>query len=126
MKTVALIILMALIPMAALADGPDGRTLSVSTSGAALVVNANPGSIGNKTPQNLIYVTCANSGFTFSAWRYYAATSTWARVVFTGLANPDTAHVVAGLTVPIEGKYDLIWFDMDVGTENIDMLAYTE
>jgi hypothetical protein len=126
MKVLAIIslLLLTMIPVSSLAEGPDGRTVSVDiigNGGGFLLVHANFAT--ENTPSSKVYVT-STGGFTFSAWRYDPRQASWNYVKFTGMAGADTAHVSTGLTVPIEGKYDLIFFASDAGIIDIDVLAY--
>lgn len=122
MKKLLMICLLAMIPSLAMADGPDGLTQSVTTSGVAVSLSSD---YALPAQRMRVYVTCATSDITVSAW-IHDQFGVEQYVKFTGNAWSDTLTIPAGVTVPIEGKFDFLYFDVAAGTHAVNMLIYVD
>jgi len=123
MRNLIITLAVLLVASVALADGPDGKTVSATVAGTAVVMQ----SPLLPTQQRTVYATCTTDGFTMSAWRYTPSTSSWRWVNFgSGVSSPDTVHAVANFILPIVGKFDLLFFKADTGPASIDLQLYTE
>lgn len=122
MKKLLMICLLAMIPSLAMADGPDGLTQSVTNSGVAVSLSSD---YDQPSQRMRVYVTCATSDVTVSAWRHdHLGVPQY--IKFTGNAWSDTLTIPAGVTVPIEGKLDFLFFDVASGTHTVNMLIYVD